>query len=95
VFESKSRYYALEQAKFTSTDGKVIVYVRRRFIPSAEGMPVLAEVAVIQGDRLDLIAGRTIGDPEQFWRICDANNAMNPFDLAAVGRTLKVPIPQF
>jgi nucleoid-associated protein YgaU len=55
------------------------------------------EVTVTEGDRLDLIAFRTLGDPEIFWRICDANDAMNPFDLVAdgeIGRKLRVPIPQ-
>jgi hypothetical protein len=52
-------------------------------------------VTVTQGDRLDLIAARTIGDPEQFWRVCNANNALDPFDLpAGLGRVLRVPIPQ-
>ena len=34
-----------------------------------------------QGDRLDNIAARYLGDPEQFWRICDANGAMRPDEL--------------
>jgi hypothetical protein len=58
-------------------------------------MPLLVEVTVTQGDRLDLITARTLGDPEQFWRICDANNAMNPFALTAEpGRVLRVAMPQ-
>ena len=40
------------------------------------------------GDRLDLITARTLGDPEQFWRICDANDALDPDDLAEPGRRL-------
>lgn len=95
MFEATSRYYSLEQAEFITSDGRVLAYKKRRFLPSSEDMPLLTEVTVIQGDRIDLIAGRTIGDPEQFWRICDANNALNPFDLMETGRVLKVPIPQF
>ena len=58
-------------------------------------MPLLAEVAVGQGDRLDLITARTLGDPEQFWRVCDANDAMDPRELTAeTGRALRVPVPQ-
>ena len=58
-------------------------------------MSLLAEVTVIRGDRLDLIAARTLGDPEQFWRVCDANDAMNPVILTEEpGRTLRVPVPQ-
>lgn len=70
--------------------------MRRRFLPRGEKQPLLVEVMITKGDRLDLIAARTLGDPEQFWRICDANNAMNPFLLMAEpGRTLRVAVPQF
>jgi hypothetical protein len=50
---------------------------------------------VTEGERLDLIAARFFGDPEHFWRICDANNAMNPFDLTdGIGQRLRIPVPQ-
>jgi hypothetical protein len=58
-------------------------------------MPLLVEVTVTDGDRLDLITGRTLGDPEQFWRVADANNAMNPSELTEEpGTIVRVPIPQ-
>jgi len=96
MFEQRSRYYALDDASLTTPDGSVIAYKRRRFLPDGEKMPLLVEVTVTEGDRLDLITARTLGDPEQFWRICDANNAMNPSDLTAeTGRVLRVPVPQF
>ncbi len=95
MFEPTSRYYALEEAKLTTPEGHVIAYKRRRFLPRGEEMPLLVEVTANQGDRLDLIAARTLGDPEQFWRVCDANNAMNPFDLTEdPGRMVRVPVPQ-
>ena len=34
-----------------------------------------------QGDRLDLIAAKYLGDPLIFWLICDANGAIDPNDL--------------
>jgi hypothetical protein len=41
------------------------------------------------------LTARALGDPEQFWRICDANNAMYPPDLVAEpGQRLRVPVPQ-
>jgi hypothetical protein len=95
MFEHTSRYYALETATYRISDGRVVAYKRRRFLPRGEEMPLLAEVSVIQGDRLDLIAARTLGDAQQFWRVCDANDAMNPLDLTVEpGRTLRVPVPQ-
>lgn len=95
MFEPASRYYTLETATLTTPDGRVIAYKRRRFLPRGEDMPLLVEVTVTEGDRLDLITARTLGDPEQFWRLADANNAMNPFDLVAEpGCILRVPVPQ-
>lgn len=95
MFQPTSRYYAIETATLTAPDGRVIAYKRRRFLPRGGAMPLLVEVTVSDGERLDLVTFRTLGDPEQFWRICDANNAMNPFDLITEpGRTLRVPVPQ-
>lgn len=95
MFDPTSRYYNVETAKMTMPDGREIAYKRRRFLPSPDAMPTLAEVLVTDGDRLDLIAARTLGEPEQFWRICDANNALDPDELtAAVGRIVRVPVPQ-
>lgn len=93
MFDYTSRYYTLETKKFEDAD-RNITYVKRRFLPQGEEIPVLGEVAVTQGDRLDLFAYRTLGDPEQFWLICDANNAMNPDQLIALKRSLAIPLPQ-
>ncbi|MDW7725695.1 MAG: hypothetical protein SCH70_01050 [Candidatus Methanoperedens sp.] len=95
MFEHTSRYYTLETATFTRHDGRIIAYKRRRFLPKAETMTTLAEVTVTQGDRLDLITFRTLGDPEQFWRVCDANNAMKPSKLTEeIGKIIRIPLPQ-
>lgn len=95
MFDYKSRYYNLETVKLTLPDGRETVYKRRRFLPKGPAMPLLVEVEVTEGDRLDLITARTLGDPEHFWRVADANDAMNPFDLTAeTGRVLRVTVPQ-
>ena len=94
MFEPTSRYYTLETATYEAPDGRTLTYVRRRFLPQGETLPTLVEVTLTDGDRLDLIAARTIGNAEHFWRICDAENAMNPPDLTSEpGRVLRVPIP--
>lgn len=96
MFAPTSRYYHLETATHSQEGERPVAYVRRRFLPRGERMPVLVEQEITEGDRLDLITSRTLGDPEQFWRICDANNTMNPIALIEeVGRALRVPIPQF
>lgn len=95
MFEYTSRYYNLEQKKFKDSGGRVISYAKRRFLPQGKEIPVLGEIAIAEGDRLDLITYRTLGDPEQFWQICDANNAMNPVELIEEpGSSLVIPLPQ-
>ncbi len=95
MFEPASRYYSIETTSRLMPDGTIVAYKRRRFLPNGDDMRVLTEVPAAQGDRIDSIAARTLGDPEQFWRICDANNAMDPAELTGVpGRRLRIPIPQ-
>jgi hypothetical protein len=95
MFEFGSRYYAIETAIHILADGREIPYKRRRFLPQGETLPLLVEVLVSQGDRLDLVTARTLGVPDAFWQVADANNAMNPFDLTGEsGRRLRVALPQ-
>lgn len=95
MFDHMSRYYNLEVATTTLPDGRTVSYVRRRFLPQGDALPLLGEVAVAQGERIDLIAHRTLGDSLAYWRICDANNAMDPLELTdSPGRRLRVPLPQ-
>lgn len=95
MFDPSSRYYNLKTLVLTTPDGRELAYKERRFLPRAETMPLLAEVTVVEGDRLDLITARTLSDPEQFWRVADANNAMDPMELTAEpGRRLRVAVPQ-
>ena len=95
MFPVTSRYHGIETAKWITADGREIVYLKRRFLPDAANMAILAEHVVMEGDRLDNITARYLGDPEQFWRLCDANNAMNPDDLTAeISRRLRIPLIQ-
>ena len=94
MFDLTSRYYNLEQATFQRADGEEVRYVRRRFCPPGEALPTLVEVVVSDGDRLDLLTARSLGDPLQFWRVADANNALSPFDLMEeIGRFIRVLQP--
>lgn len=95
MFPPTSRYADIETATFVAADGREFVYLRRRFLPDARTMIVLVEHAVTEGDRLDNVTAQHLGDPEQFWRVCDANDAMQPQELTAeVGRRLNISLPQ-
>ena len=71
-------------------------YLKRRFIPSPEGMTTLVEHKVAQGERLDNITARYLGDPTQFWRVADANNVLRPEELTEeIGTLIKIALPQY
>jgi hypothetical protein len=94
LFPPSSRYSGIETAKL-GPEGKEIVYLRRRFVPQPERLALLREHAIVQGDRLDNLAAQHLGDPELFWRICDANRALRPDELTAViGRRLRITLPE-
>ena len=91
MFEAGSRYYSLETAVWTSPGGSEHRYVRRRFLPREDDRPPLARAQVGVNDRLDRLTFRVLGDPEQFWRICDDNGAMHPDEMTVEsGRWLVV-----
>ncbi|HYG09241.1 MAG TPA: hypothetical protein VD835_04640 [Pyrinomonadaceae bacterium] len=97
MFDTNSRYFNLETATINVPDeeegAREIRYVRRRIIPSAENQTTLVEHTVAQGERLDQITARYIGDPTQFWRVCDANNVLQPEELEETGRVIKIALP--
>lgn len=76
-------------------DGREIAYKRRRFVPMGKDLPVMKEVSVDEGDRLDRITYDHLGDPEQFWQVCDANDTLNPIELTEeIGQVVRIPIPE-
>jgi hypothetical protein len=93
-FPANSRYLGTPTTVLVTADGRAIPYLRRRFVPAPEGFALLREHQVVQGDRLDLLAAVELGDPELFWRLCDANGAIPPEELTQViGRRLRITLP--
>ncbi len=99
MFDPRSRYASLNTKTLTVTDRdgttRDLRYVERRFLPSiSEATTPLAEHTVMQGERLDQITARYLGDPQQFWRVADANNTFAPEDLTAEpGKRITIPLP--
>lgn len=97
TFPADSRYYAARTLSYVTPAGETITYLARRIVPQP-GAPNFATIAthsVRQGDRLDLIAAKYLGDPLIFWLICDANGAIDPADLVAtIGTVLSITTPQ-
>ena len=94
-FPPTSRYHGVGTATLKTAAGKTIAYLLRRFVPPPDRFETLRVHVVVEKDRLDNIAAQYLGDPEQFWRICDANNAMDPDELTAtIGRRLRITLPE-
>lgn len=97
TFPADSRYYGTGTLSYVSPQGETVAYLAQRIVPQP-GAPNFATVAqhtVRQGDRLDLIAAKYLGDPLIFWLICDANGAIDPRELVATpGRVLNITTPQ-
>jgi nucleoid-associated protein YgaU len=97
TFPTDSRYYGSTTLTYVASTGEKITYLARRMVPQP-GSPNFATISthtVRQGDRLDLIAAKYLGDPLIFWLICDANGAIDPDDLIAVpGKVLDITTPQ-
>ncbi len=95
LFTATSRYYGLGTNTLTAPDGTVVVFLKRRFLPSPDRFQLVQEHVVMQHERLDNIAATFLGDPELFWRLADANGAMKPEALVEkVGRRLRITLPE-
>ncbi|ASL28632.1 membrane protein [Azotobacter chroococcum] len=95
LFPPTSRYHGIAAAQLMLPDGTTVAYLKRRFVPPPENFALLQEHMVAARDRLDNLAARYLGDPQQYWRICDANGAMRPDELTeTAGRRLRITLPE-
>ena len=99
MFDPTSRYSKLENALLHVADvesaTRDIVYKKRRFIPDASGAVTLAQHTVTAGERLDVIVSKYLGDPLQFWRVCDTNDVLSPAELTAeIGTVIRLSLPR-
>ena len=93
-FPPTSRYAGTEVVTLATSDGRTIAYLRRRFVPQPDRYALLREHVVVAGQRLDHVAAQYLGDPEQFWRIADANGAVAPETLTDdAGDIIRITLP--
>lgn len=97
TFPPDSRYCGSSTLTYITPTGQAIAYLAQRIVPQP-GTPNFATVAqhvVRQGDRIDLIVAKYLGDPLIFWLVCDANGAMDPFALLGTpGTIVNITTPQ-
>jgi len=94
LFAANSRYQGIGTDTLVTAGGQTVVYLQRRFVPQAASFAVLQQYTVAQGDRLDNMASSLLGDPQLFWRMCDANGALRPEELEVQGLVLNITLPQ-
>ena len=95
VFPASSRYHGVGTAIHVTPDGRSITYVLRRIVPPPERFATLEEYEVVETDRIDNLASRFLGDPEQYWRLADANGALRPDELTReAGRFVRMTLPE-
>ena len=94
AFPANSRYHGLRTRQIDAGDGTSIVYLERRFVPQPDRFAVIRIHVVSEGERLDNITARYLGDPELFWRIADANGVMRPDELTSrAGAEIRIALP--
>lgn len=94
AFPPSSRYHGIPLATRTAQDGRTVPYLTRRFVPPMHAFTTLTEHTVVQGDRPDNLAAQHLGDPEQWWRLADANGVIDPATLTAtLGLRLRITLP--
>ena len=87
-----SRYADTEIAVHTLPDGTEVRYAKHRLLPPLPDADDTSPHTVTVTDRPDLLGRRYYGDPEQWWRIADANPVLDPRELTAEpGRTIAIP----
>jgi hypothetical protein len=90
-----SRYYGTDTATTVLPDGRMVSYLRRRFVPPPERFALLREHVVGQDERIDRLTAAYLGDPQAFWRVADGNTALQPEQLCAViGRRVRITLPE-
>jgi nucleoid-associated protein YgaU len=98
-FPANSRYNGIPTTTLAVPDGQgqagaSITYLKRRFVPQPGDFFVIQKHTVVQGDRLDNIAAKYLGDPLLFWRLCDANGVIRPEELVETpGTTINITLP--
>lgn len=70
-------------------DGEIQFFGARRRL-DATPQPDDRFHLVVDGDRVDLLAYKYLGDPTLWWVICDVNDLAFPLDLP-VGATVRIP----
>jgi nucleoid-associated protein YgaU len=88
-----SRYCNAATLSYTFPNGTQVMYLARRIVPQASIYQSVQSYVIVDGDRLDNLSTKFLGDPLLYWMICDANSGTDPDALTAqVGCSVLIPL---
>jgi hypothetical protein len=95
TFPENSRYHGTKLTTYEQQGQEPIAHLKRRFVPPPENFSVIQQHRVVEGDRIDNLSARYLGDPELYWRLCDANVAIRPDELTeTMGNKIDITLPE-
>lgn len=88
MIDKRSRYARTGTIEVIARDGekRVLVDVREIAVPPVAQVHVVGPI-----DRIDQLAQRFYRDPRRYWRIADASDELDPFEIVAAGEGLPIP----
>ena len=91
MIDPRSRYTGLPDKLDRAEDGTEYVYRARRLPPLGSSLDVRVHMTPEPDERLDVFTARALSDPRLFWRIADANDALDPDQMMREGAPLAIP----
>ena len=88
MIDRKSRYRSTPTLSVTDDLGVEHTLLDLREVHETTGVYRLTPT---DADRLDLLAARYFKDPLKFWRICNASDHLDPFDVIEPGDPVLIP----
>jgi hypothetical protein len=88
MIDKSSRYAKTGTSIAEDSAGERVEALELRTIPRAQGVFFHTPG---EGERLDHLAQRYYLDPRKFWKICDASDELDPFDVLVAGRPVLIP----
>ena len=93
-YAPNSRYYSLIIRERTNADGVTEAFVARRIIPAMARYRALDRHRTDGDERIENLSADYLGDPELYWRICDANGDEDPgMATQPISRLITIPLP--
>ncbi|MDK3073544.1 hypothetical protein QO034_10510 [Sedimentitalea sp. JM2-8] len=86
--DRKSRYVKSPRVSWPRRDGSLVELIGQTPRPDRESV---FSTTATDSDRLDSLAARYYRDPAKLWKIADASDQIDPFDVVEPGAPIAIP----